>query len=352
MKPRTVSFLSGTRADWGKQRSLIRATRDAGISTHVFATGMHLEPRYGFTVIELAREPCLGVYPCQNRVGKGDLPVTFARTVEGLGDYLDLVRPELLVVHGDRSEALAGAYVGAAKGVRVAHIEGGDVSGTLDEGIRHAVTKISHLHLVAGPSEAQRVVRLGEDPDSVHIIGSPNLDAMRELPEWREVRDRYALPGDPAGYTLLLWHPVVTNPEETVSGLRVCFREAQRLGGPVVAIYPNADPGSDEVIAMLEHATRDGLVDRIIPSMRFDHFLVALREASVVIGNSSALVHEAPMFGTPTKLIGTRQQGRRPKERAEADGRSAERFVDLLTSGAWRVPLQKTWHTGATGGAS
>lgn len=311
MTRRRVVFLSGTRADFGKLKPLIRSLEEdpEHFEVQVFATGMHMQPKYGFTVAEIEKSG-FDVYRYINGATTGAMDRALAQTVLGFGDYVRLRKPDLIVVHGDRSEALAGALVGALNNVLVAHVEGGEVSGTVDELMRHAVSKLSHLHFVSNDAARSRLRQLGEDPQAVHTIGSPDIDVMSSpgLPELSEVFARYELPAW-SEYGVLALHPVTTALEELQAQARAVFAAARESGLPFVIIHPNNDAGSDVVLAELL-AAKDPSWCRSFPSLRFEYLLVLLREAQLVFGNSSMGIHEAPYFGVPTVNVGSRQQGR------------------------------------------
>ena len=307
-----VVFLTGTRADFGKVKSLIRALseRTQDFDVHVFATGMHLDPKYGETIREI--EKCnfaCEVFPHLNQASSGALDRTLANTVMGFGDFVRLRRPDLVVVHGDRSEALAGAVVAATNNILVAHIEGGEVSGTIDEILRHAISKMSHLHFVSNEEAKRRLVQLGEEPTAIHVIGSPDIDllASPDRPSLAEVREHYRIPFE--DYGVMVWHPVTTSLSTLRQETQEVVRAVTGSGRNWVVIYPNSDPGSDVILAEYDRSLR-GPRFRVFPSLRFEAMLVLLENAGVVVGNSSMGIGEAPYYGTPTVDVGSRQSGR------------------------------------------
>lgn len=150
MNKKKIVFLTGTRADFGKIKSLIRITQESKkYEVHIFATGMHMNSKYGATVDEIVKSGFENIYKFINHDTIENMDRTLAKTIEGFSLYVGEIKPELIVVHGDRVEALAGAIVGSLNNILVTHIEGGEISGTIDELIRHAVSKMSHIHLVA-----------------------------------------------------------------------------------------------------------------------------------------------------------------------------------------------------------
>lgn len=309
---RLVWFLTGTRADFGKLKPLITgAAVVPGVSVSVIATGMHLLEKFGSTVIEVRRlEPLVRVLEFSNQTDGDMSDRVLARTIEGLADLLDDEAPDLLVVHGDRVEALGGAAAGALRNVAVAHVEGGELSGTIDGVLRHAVSKLSHLHLVANEEAERRVVQLGEDPETVWAIGSPDIDVMlsTSLPPLEQVLADYEIPFD--DYAIVILHGVTTESEVDNAACAASLVDALLArSGNAVIVHPNNDPGSDVILRSYDRLREDPRF-RIFPSLRFEAFLTLLRHARLLVGNSSAGIREAPIYGVPSVDIGTRQRGR------------------------------------------
>ncbi len=330
---RHVCFLTGTRADFGKLKPLILSAAEVdGIRVTVLVTGMHLMEKYGSTVIEVRRlQPAVTIREFVNQDEGDTMDRVLARTVEGLAEIIDSDRPDLLVVHGDRVEALAGAAAGALRNVAVAHVEGGEVSGTIDGVIRHAISKLSHLHLVANDEAERRVVQLGEDPDTVWAIGSPDIDVMLSdsLPPLDRVLADYEIPFD--DYLLVVLHGVTTEDEGTNAAVAGALVEVLLVRGvPAVVVHPNNDPGSDAILACYEPLRGDPRF-RVFPSLRFEAFLTLLRHARALVGNSSAGIREAPIYGVPSVDIGSRQRGRAQHDTIVHCGVSVEEIDAALT---------------------
>jgi UDP-N-acetylglucosamine 2-epimerase (hydrolysing) len=307
---RKVVFVTGTRADFGKLKSLILAAdASPGIEVHLFVTGMHMLRLYGLTLIEVERLGLSHVHKFFNQYVGEPMDVALANTISGLARYCAEVEPDLMVVHGDRIEALAGATVGALRNVLVAHIEGGERSGTIDESLRHAITKLAQLHFVANDEAAGRLRQMGEDPASVHVIGSPDIDVMLsgDLPTLDAVRAHYEIGFD--AYGVVLFHPVTTERASMSAQADAMVEAVLSSRENWVVIYPNNDEGTAAIMAA--YGRFEG-VDRVrmFPSMRFEAFLTLLENARVIVGNSSAGIREAPVYGVPTVDIGTRQSGR------------------------------------------
>lgn len=307
---RKILFLSGTRADFGKIKSLISVVdRLDGFEYQIFCTGMHMLNQYGSTYKEIYKSGFKRVHKFINQYVGEPMDMVLANTIHGLSRFVHEDKPDLIVVHGDRIEALAGAIVGSMNNILVAHIEGGERSGTVDELIRHSVTKLSHIHLVSNEEAYQRIVQLGEREEAVYILGSPDIDVMLsdELPELSEVLAHYEIPYD--DYHIAMFHPVTTE-YEFFSEYADQFVDAlidSRQN--YVVVYPNNDLGSDAIIKSYEKLK--GLPNfRVFPSVKFESFLVLVENAISLIGNSSAGIREAPIYGIPTVNIGTRQDSR------------------------------------------
>jgi len=305
-----VVFLTGTRADFGKLKPLIKAVEaDSNFESHIFATGMHTLSRYGYTVDEIHKTGFSNVHVYINQTYGEPLDQVLANTVAGLSRYVREIQPDLLVIHGDRAEALAGAIVGSFNNLLVGHIEGGELSGTLDELIRHAVSKLSHVHFVANEMAAGRLKQMGELPQSIFVIGSPDIDVMLspELPSKDEVIKRYQFRFD--DYAVLLFHPVVTELNDMRRQAETLVAALIESGENYVVVYSNNDEGSNFIFDAYERIQGHERF-HLYPSIRFEFFLSLLKHARFLIGNSSAGIREAPVYGLPCINIGTRQLNR------------------------------------------
>jgi UDP-N-acetylglucosamine 2-epimerase (hydrolysing) len=310
--PKKILFLTGTRADFGKLKPLITKVKESQrFEYQIFATGMHMLARYGSTVNEIRKAGFdrLFSFINQNHAIGSQMDLVLANTVQGLSLYLREFPADLIVIHGDRVEALAGAIVGALNNVLVAHVEGGELSGTIDELIRHAVTKLSHLHFVSHEEAKRRLIQMGEAPESVYVIGSPDIDIMLsgELPPLSKVLDKYNVGF--ADYGIAMYHPVTTEQEALPAHADAFVRGLLASTSNFVVIYPNNDAGSDVILKRILDLDRHPRF-RLIPSMRFEYFLTLLKHARAIVGNSSAGICEAPVYGVPTVNVGTRQSNR------------------------------------------
>lgn len=305
-----VLFITGTRADFGKLKSLIRTVETSEVLEYsIFVTGMHTLSRYGHTVEEVYKSGFRNVHMHMNHKIGESMDIILANTIEGLSRYISEYNPDMIVVHGDRVEAMAGAIVGALNNILVAHIEGGELSGTIDELIRHAITKLSHIHFVANKEAKHRLIQLGEIPDHIFVIGSPDIDIMNssDLPTITEAKKYYGILFDQ--YSIALFHPVTTETEKFTLYTNSFVDTLLESDKNYVVIYPNNDPGCDIIIDEYKRLEKNSRF-RIFPSLRFEYFLALLKECDFIIGNSSCGVREAPVYGKPSINIGTRQHNR------------------------------------------
>jgi UDP-N-acetylglucosamine 2-epimerase (hydrolysing) len=275
MEIKRILFVTGTRADFGKLKPLISMVqKDNRFDCSVFVTGMHILKKYGSTIHEVYSAKIKNVFPFINQIGNEDskMDIILANTVTGLSHYIHEFPQDLIVVHGDRTETLAGAIVGMSNDILVAHIEGGEISGTVDELIRHAVTKLSRVHFVANKEAKKRLIQLGECEGSIFVIGSPDIDLMlsNKLPTLEEVKKRYEIPFD--RYAIFLYHPVTTELDELKENIEVVLNALKDSGLSYVLLYPNNDIGSNIILQAYEGLKGNSRF-KIYPSMRFSHFL-------------------------------------------------------------------------------
>jgi UDP-N-acetylglucosamine 2-epimerase (hydrolysing) len=305
-----ILFLTGTRADFGKIKSLIQILEDRqDFEVFVFVTGMHLQEEYGYTLIEIERCNFKNIHTFQNHTHETTMDLTLAKTIEGLSKYCKEVNPDMIIVHGDRVETLAGAIVGSLNNILVSHIEGGEISGTVDELIRHSVSKLSHIHFVSNKQAQKRLIQMGEIEESIFAIGSPDIDIMfsDQLPNLGMVKDYYKI--DFEKYAVVMFHPVTTEFKQMKNYTENFVNTLLQDYHNYVVIFPNNDLGSQFIIDAYQKL-KENTRFRIFPSIRFEYFLTLLKNSQFIIGNSSAGIREAPYYGIPIINIGTRQQNR------------------------------------------
>ena len=305
-----IVFLTGTRADFGKLKSLIKISQESSdYEVHIFATGMHMNSLYGATVDEIYKSGFKNIYQYINHETIDYMERTLAKTIDGFSRYIAEIKPDMVVVHGDRLEAMAGAIVGSFNNILVTHIEGGEISGTIDESIRHAVSKLAHIHLVANKEAQERLIQLGEYKNSIFILGSPDLDLMdsKNLPSLSFVKNYYEI--NYKKYAIAIFHPITTEYKQITYQIKEFIDALIMSNLNYIVIYPNNDLGSLEILSEYRRIEENNKF-KIFPSLRFEYFLTLLKNSTFIIGNSSAGIREAPYYNVPTIDIGTRQNNR------------------------------------------
>lgn len=305
-----IVFLTGTRADFGKIKSLVEITSLSDqFEVFIFVTGMHMSTKYGSTYDEIYKYGYKNIHLFKNQGDIDPMDIILSKTIDGLSKYIRDLKPDMIVIHGDRVETLAGAIVGVLNNVLTVHIEGGEVSGTVDELIRHAVSKMCHIHFVANEQAKRRLLQMGEENSSVFVIGSPDIDIMlsNNLPQIDFIKKHYEIPF--SNYSILIFHPVVSEFESIEKQAKNLVQAILKSNVNYIIVYPNNDKGTEYIFQAYEQLKGNKKI-KIYPSMRFEYFLVLLKNADFIIGNSSSGIREAPYYGIPTINIGTRQLNR------------------------------------------
>lgn len=368
-----MMFITGTRADYGKLKSIIRAVEvSEEYEAFVYVTGMHLLPEYGNTYLQIENDGHSNVYIEKELSLTDKMDINIGNTILLMSEYVAKIKPDVMIVHGDRIDALAGAVVGILNNILVAHIEGGEITGTVDDSLRHAITKLSHLHFTANEETKLRLLQLGEKDNTIQIIGSPDIDIMLsdELPDYKSVKNQYNINFD--HYGIFMYHPVTTEVEHLQEHIKECILAMQSTDLNYIVVYPNNDLGSHIIVDELEKLTSDERF-LLVKSFPFEDFLVLLKNSDFIIGNSSAGIREACIYGVPCINIGTRQSNRyNPKIMKNivsipekhilirdalnnskkykyisyyfGDGHSAELFMEAFTKkNFWQKDIQKTF---------
>lgn len=319
MNRQRICVVTGSRAEYGLLYWVLHDLRtDSGVELQIIATGMHLAPEHGLTVREIEADG----FTVTRRVEmllSSDSPGGVAKSVGlgviGLSDALAALRPDVVVVLGDRFEILAAAQACLIHKIPLAHIAGGDVTeGAFDESIRHAITKMAHVHFVTNEEAASRVRQMGEDPTRVYVVGSPGLDHLRRRSLLSRAELEAAL-GAPLGEKNLLvtFHPVTLDEDEGMGELEALLGALATTESDTQIWFtrPNADTGGRAMAAKLDaFAGRHAGRTRVYTSLGQLHYLSLMAQVDAVVGNSSSGLYEAPSFGIATVNVGDRQRGR------------------------------------------
>lgn len=314
---RRIAVVTGSRAEYGLLRSTMEAiTRRRNLSLQLVVTGMHLLRRFGLTANEIVRDGW--TIDARIRMQKGndtalDQALALSRGVAGIARFLEKNKTDIVLVLGDRIEAMAGALAAVTTGRILAHIHGGDVApGDFDDSLRHAITKLAHVHLTATEAARRRVIRMGESPDRVFRVGAPGLDRLRSLTRHRGRKQKRS------GKALIVQHPTGRSAARERKTMTTILHAVEAKGLTRTIVYPNTDRGHSGIVQAIEaHRRRcDSDAVCVFRSLERDAYLHALLDADVLVGNSSSGMIEAATAGTPTVNIGDRQRGRQPAGRS------------------------------------
>jgi UDP-N-acetylglucosamine 2-epimerase (non-hydrolysing)/GDP/UDP-N,N'-diacetylbacillosamine 2-epimerase (hydrolysing) len=318
MKQR-ICVVTGSRAEYGLLYWILHDLRaDPDVDLQLVVTGMHLSPEFGHTVTEIERDGFAIARRVEMLVSSdtaGGIAKSIGLGVMGMSDAFEQLQPHVVLLLGDRFEILAAAEACLVHGIPLAHIAGGDTTeGAFDEAMRHAITKMAHVHFVTNELSARRVRQLGEDPGRIHVVGSPGLDHLRRRPllERKELEQALGATLGPRNL-LLTFHSVTLEQDHGRSQLDEMLAALDSLPQDIVvwATRPNADTGGREIGAALDAwVSRQGPRAHIYTSLGQLRYLSLMALVDAVVGNSSSGLYEAPSLGVPTVDIGNRQAGR------------------------------------------
>jgi len=315
---RKIAVITGTRAEYGILEPVLREIEaNPKLGLALIVVGMHLSAEFGFTVKEVEQDG----FKIDARINVLHADDTRAAMAKSVGrcmiktaSALEKIRPDISLILGDRSEMLVGAVSSTYMSIPIAHIHGGDISGNVDEPVRHAITKLAHIHFAATKESADRIIKMGEEPWRVHVVGAPGLDSIlnEKIPEPEEIATKYGLDlSKPV--LLVVQHSVITEAEEAANQIHETLEAVVKIGYQTALIYPNADIGGRGMISAIQKYEKYPFI-KTFRSVPHKEYLGLMKIASVMVGNSSGGIIEAPSLGLPVVNIGTRQMGRQRAE--------------------------------------
>lgn len=307
-----ICCVTGTRADYPRIRPVLRILRNhPNFDLSLIVTGSHLLKRFGNTIDEIYADGFDVAHKVDMYTDDFDHPVGMAKSAAkammGLAEAYHEVAPDLMLLTVDRVETLAAASAASLMNFPIAHVQGGEVTGTIDESIRHAVTKMSHYHFAANEDAVNRIVRMGELPENVFNTGCPYVDELLsyKLIPLEVLAEKYQFSAEKP-LAIFTQHAVTTEYGQSADQIKATLRAIEGFDLSTIAIFSNADAGGQVIIEELKNQKNFS----VVANMRSDHFASLMAHAKVMIGNSSAGLREAPSFGLPAVNIGSRQAGR------------------------------------------
>lgn len=321
-----VLYITGTRADYGLMHEALKLLdEDASIQLDVVACGMHMMHEFGYSIDEIRREN-FNLHVIDQTFKKDDessMSTFIGNLIVDLTDLMGKIKPDIILLLGDRGEMLAGAIVGNYLQIPVAHIHGGDVSSTVDDSARHAITKLANIHFPATELSASRIAQMGENPENIHVVGAPGLDSILNIDiDEEDLKNRYNISKD---FVLVLQHPVSLEIGDAAFQISQTLDAVAATDYQVIVIYPNADAGGR---AMIDNINEYGV--QAYKNIPHDDFIGLLSIASALIGNSSSGIIESSSFRLPVINIGTRQSGRQKAENVIDVGYDSKEILNAL----------------------
>ena len=311
---RKIAVITGTRADYGIFFHVLKEIeKHEKLDLKLIACGMHLCPEYGMTINEIEKDGFV-VSDKFETILASDTGAAMAKSIGlsiiSMAQSFDRIKPDLVLILGDRGEMLAAATAAIHMNIPVAHIHGGEVTGTVDESVRHAITKLSHIHFPANEDSKQRILKLGEKEENIYVVGAPGLDYIKKTQylSRKEMLERFKLEDDKI--FLLTQHPVTTERDMVEWQIRETLDAIVEIGCQTIVSYPNSDNGGREIIKVIEEYRSKYPFLKVFRNLSQVEYLSFLKIAEVMIGNSSSGIIEAPSFKLPVVNIGSRQDGR------------------------------------------
>jgi GDP/UDP-N,N'-diacetylbacillosamine 2-epimerase (hydrolysing) len=344
---RRIVSITGSRADYGLMEPVHRAiSASESLELHLIVTGMHLLPDFSSSLAQV-RADRLGELHEVNMVLGKDSGRAMAQSVGhglvGIAALLDELKPDIMLLQGDRGEMLAGAIAAAHMNIAIVHMSGGDFSGSIDDSVRNAISKFAHFHLTNCAASTRRLIAMAESPARIVEVGDPALDQVRttDFLPLNQLASELALPpGQP--FLIATLHPVTDEADQSASQMTTLLEALAELGMTTIFTYPNSDHGGRAMRDVLESWRGQSFL-RIEPNLGSRRYLSLLRHAGAMVGNSSSGFFEAPSFKIPVVNIGTRQQNRlRASNIVDAECNRADILRALryaLTDGAFRSAL-------------
>ena len=314
---RHIAVLTGKRGGYGAMRPMLRAIEEAPeLRLSLIVTDQHVNPKFGATASEVARdfEIAAAIDMGQSGDSPAERTAAIATCMAKMADVLERLRPDILVLYGDRGEVVAAAVAAVNLSVPIAHVQGGDVSGNVDDLFRHAVSKLAHLHFPSTEASAARLRAMGEEPWRIHVVGDNHVDAMfaLERPDPDDLRRRYEIAAGERPI-LVLQHAETIRPRDHRADMAGTLAAVRDAGRRALVVYPCSDQGYEGVIAAIEERRgAPGL--SIHTNIDAPDFLGLMRMAAVMVGNSSAGLIETPYARIPAVNVGERQRGREHAE--------------------------------------
>lgn len=379
---RKICVVVGSRANYSSIKSAMRAIDNhPALTLQIVATSSALLDRYG-QVVDLVEGDGFKIVDRVYMLMEGETPLTMAKST-GLGTIelattFDRLKPDIVVTIGDRFETMATTIAATYMNIALAHTMGGEVTGTIDESIRHAITKFAHIHFPACNDAVERIIKLGELPESIHNVGCPRIDLVADIIDNLDSVDMSSIASEGVGaaidihqpFVLLSQHPVTTEYGAGEQQILNSLRAIKATGLPAIVLWPNGDAGSEDIARGMrkfrEHEDAGNF--HYFKNLPIDVYIKLMKTTACLVGNSSSGIRDAAFIGTPAVNLGSRQNmrergenvidvsndqndihiainkqlenGHYPSQAIYGDGKAGQRIAEILATCEWEI--QKT----------
>lgn len=311
---RCVLSITGSRADYGLMEPIHRAiAADCELQLHLVVTGMHLLPDFHSDLVGVRDDAYGTIHEISMVLGEDSgraMAQGIGLAILGLANVMSEVKPNIVLLQGDRGEMLAGAIAASHMNIAIVHMSGGDISGSIDDSVRNSISKLAHMHLTSSASSTKRLMEMGESTDRIVETGDPAIDQLRttDFMPRAELSHELGISSDEP-FLLATLHPVTDEADAAATQMTILLEALAECGMRTVFTYPNSDSGGRAMRTVLE-SWRDNPSLIIRPSLGSRQYLSLLGHAAAMVGNSSSALVEAPFFKVPAVNIGSRQSGR------------------------------------------
>jgi len=333
---RKILFITGSRGEYGYIRPILQLIeKDKDLDYDIVATNMHLLPEFGFSVNAFKDDGFKVKYKTLNTLA-GYTPASMMKSLSLFGlsvtDIIEESKPDIILLAGDRGEQFMGAMAGAHMNIPVAHIQAGEVSGNVDGLTRHAIARYAHIHFAANEDAALRLEKSGEQLNRIYNVGAPQLDEFINgtITDKPTMLSKYNISADKK-FILILQHPVTEEHTESGLQMKITIQAAIKSGYKSIIIAPNSDAGSTAVQTAIEEYSSPSI--SVYRNVKREDYAALLSMASVIIGNSSSGLLEAPTFQLPCVNIGRRQIGRYQGENVINCGHDVDEIISCINIG-------------------
>ena len=324
---RKIFIITERRADYSRFKPILELIQtDSSLDYDLVVTGLHLKEEHGYTIREIESDG-FRIFSSfemflEDKDTGGSMVRAYAEAVKNVTYELEKSKPDIILSGFDIAANAAVTLAGAHMNIPVAHIQGGEVTGTIDESIRHAMSKFAHYHFAANEDARQRLIKMGEMPDRVFNVGCPSIDAILNVKADNEIVKKYNLTSP---YFLLIQHPVTSEITESANQIKITLEAINKSNIKALIILPNNDAGYSKIMSQIKNSNIFS-----VDTLSINDYVNLLRYSSGLIGNSSSGIHEAASFDIPVINIGTRQQGRLRPDNVIDVGHDLEEIIDAI----------------------